>query len=84
MKATRRTIEFVRGASRLTLTSETVRSRGPQIVLNGDVWALEHKSWLGVRYEFVRPATHKELIEHSALNINPQTGPGVLRGQVTA
>lgn len=84
MKATRRTIEFVRGASRLTLTSETVRSRGPQLVLNGDVWALEHKSWLGVRYEFVRPATRKELIEHSGMNVNPQTAAAVIRGQVTA
>jgi hypothetical protein len=84
VRATRRTIEFVRGAFRLTLTSETVRNRGPELVLNGTWWAHEYRSALGVRYESIRPATRREMIEFAHRNVNPQTGAGVLRGQVGA
>lgn len=82
MKWTRRTIEFVRGNTSVTLTSET--ATGPRLVLDGAWWALEHRSYTGVRYEVVGRATRSDLIEFAHLNVNPSTGPGVLRGQVTA
>lgn len=82
MRFTRRTIQFVRDTFSLTLVSET--ATGPRMVLNGGWWALEHRSYAGVRYETVGPATRSDLIEFAHLNVNPQTGPGVIRGQVTA
>ena len=82
MKSTRRTFEFVRGAFRVTLTSET--ARGPRLVLNGDVWAHEHRDRYGVRYETISRATRADLIEFAHLNVNPHTGAGVARRQVSA
>lgn len=84
MRFTRRTIEFIRGTFSLTLVSETATTRGPELVLNGDWWAHEYRSWLGVRYENIRPASRSDLIEFAHRNVNPSTGPGVIRGQVSA
>lgn len=84
MRFTRRTIEFIRGTFSLTLVSETATSRGPELVLNGPWWCHEFRSWSGVRYEVVGPASRADLIEFAHRNVNPQTGAGVIRGQVGA
>lgn len=97
-RATRTGIEINHGNTQIRVTRETTRTgsvwaalfrprertRDGRTVLNGDMWSVEHRSYTGVRYESIRPATHAELIQFADLNINPHTAPAVLRGELSA
>lgn len=95
MKITRRTLEVERPDGVIArATSETTRTgfwdalfaprRRERLVLNGDVWAVERRTYTGTTYQAIRSATPAELIAHAEMNVNPQTAPALIRGRVIA